>query len=168
MDKITTIVDGNSSKEFVKGTYILDYVSISIGALCIVLYIVFGITGNNWLSGLQIILLTVGIMLVILSSILLATLNKAIKKGNEFKRTATYEFEEDYLIYEISRNDEVIENGRLPYSDFSMYRETEHYVYVGLKNNTWFVVNKVDGLTNFLASKGLTKFKAIRFEKKQK
>ena len=168
MDKITTIIDGNSSKEFVKGTFILDYVALGIGGLCILLYIIFGFAGhNNWLSGLQLILLSVGILLIVLAIALLSTLNKAIKKGDEFKRTITYEFEVDYLIYEVSRNEEIIENGKLPYTDFTEYKETENYVYVGLKNNTWFAIKKVDGLVAYLQSKGLTKFKAVRVNKKK-
>ena len=168
MEKITTIIDGNSSKEFVKGTYILDYVALGVGSLCVILYIIFGIAGDgkNWLSGLQIILLTVGVLLIVLALVLLHSLNKAIRRGNEFKRSITYDFQDEYLVYEISRNGEAIESGKLPYSDFTEYKETKNYVYVGLKNNTWFIVDKVDGLIDFLSSKGLTKFKAIKFNKK--
>ena len=41
------------------------------------------------------------------------------------------------------------------------------FVYVGLKNNTWFAIRKVDGLVAYLESKGLTKFKAIKVNKKK-
>ena len=131
MEKITTVIDGKSSKEFVKGTYILDYVALGIGALCLALYLFFGIKDHNWLSGLQIVTLIVGLLLLILVIVLLSILNKAIKKADEFKRTITYEFEEEHLIYEVSRNEEIIESGRLPYSDLTEYKETENYVYVG-------------------------------------
>ena len=166
MDKITTKIDGQSAKEFVKGTFILDYVAICVGVLCLLLYLFFGIKDGNWLSGISIILLVVGLLLIILASVLLSTLINAIKKADEFTRTITYEFEADYFIYEVSRNDEIIENGKLPYTDLTEYKETEHYVYVGLKNNTWFAINKVDNLVAYLESKGLTKFKAIKTAKK--
>lgn len=166
MDKITTKIDGQSAKEFVKGTFILDYVAIGVGVLCLLLYLFFGIKDGNWLSGISIVLLVVGLLLIILASVLLSTLINAIKKADEFARTITYEFETDYFIYEVSRNDEIIENGKLPYTDLTEYKETEHYVYVGLKNNTWFAINKVDNLVAYLESKGLTKFKAIKTTKK--
>ena len=159
MEKITTTIDGNSAKEFIKGTYILDYVALGVGALCVVLYVIFGIAGDgkNWLSGLQLILLTVGVLLIVLAIVLLNMLNKAIKKSNEFKRTITYDFSDEYLIYEVMRNEELIENGKLTYADLSKYKETKNYVYVGLKNNTWLAIDKVDGLIDFLNSKGLGK-----------
>ena len=166
MDKLTTIVDGESSREFVKGTFILDYVALGVGVFCILLYLIFGIGQRNWLVILNLILLTVGILLVVLSIVLLVKLNTAIKKGNEFKRTVTYEFESEHLLYEVTRNEEVIESGKLPYTDLTSYKETENYVYVGLKNNTWFVMKKVDGLVRYLESKGLKSFKAIKFNKK--
>lgn len=166
MDKLTTIVDGESSREFVKGTFILDYVALGVGVFCILLYLIFGIGQRNWLVILNLILLIVGILLVILSIVLLVKLNNAIKKGNEFKRTVAYEFENEHLLYEVTRNDEVIENGKLPYTDLTSYKETENYVYVGLKNNTWFVMKKVYGLVRYLESKGLKSFKAIKLNKK--
>lgn len=166
MDKITTIVDGESSREFVKGTFILDYVALGVGIFCIILYLIFGIGQRNWLVILNLILLTVGILLVVLSIVLLVKLNTAIKKGNEFKRTVTYEFESEHLLYEVTRNEEVIESGKLPYADLTSYKETENYVYVGLKNNTWFVMKKVEGLVQYLESKGLKSFKAVKFNKK--
>ena len=159
MEKITTTIDGNSAKEFIKGTYILDYVALGVGALCVVLYVIFGIAGDgkNWLSGLQLILLTVGVLLIVLAIVLLNMLSKAIKKSNEFKRTITYDFSDEYLVYEVMRNEELIENGKLAYTDLSKYKETKNYVYVGLKNNTWLAIDKVDGLIDFLNSKGLGK-----------
>ena len=159
MERIITTIDGNSAKEFIKGTYILDYVALGVGALCVVLYVIFGIAGDgkNWLSGLQLILLTVGVLLIVLAIVLLNMLNKAIKKSNEFKRTITYDFSDEYLIYEVMRNEELIENGKLTYADLSKYKETKNYVYVGLKNNTWLAIDKVDGLIDFLNSKGLGK-----------
>ena len=166
MDKLTTVVDGESSREFVKGTFILDYVALGVGIFCIILYLIFGIGQRDWLVILNLILLTVGILLVVLSIVLLAKLNTAIKKGNEFKRTVTYEFESEHLLYEVTRNEEVIESGKLPYTDLTSYKETENYVYVGLKNNTWFVMKKVEGLVQFLESRGLKSFKAVKFNKK--
>lgn len=166
MDKITNVVDGESSREFVKGTFILDYVALGVGIFCIILYLIFGIGQRNWLVILNLILLTVGILLVVLSIVLLVKLNTAIKKGNEFKRTVTYEFESEHLLYEVTRNEEVIESGKLPYTDLTSYKETENYVYVGLKNNTWFVMKKVEGLVQYLESKGLKSFKAVKFNKK--
>ena len=166
MDKLTTVVDGESSREFVKGTFILDYVALGVGIFCIILYLIFGIGQRDWLVILNLILLTVGILLVVLSIVLLAKLNTAIKKGNEFKRTVTYEFESEHLLYEVTRNEEVIESGKLPYTDLTSYKETENYVYVGLKNNTWFVMKKVEGLVQYLESKGLKSFKAVKFNKK--
>ena len=159
MEKITTTIDGSSAKEFVKGTYILDYVALGIGALCVVLYVIFGIAGDgrNWLSALQLILLTVGILLIVLAIVLLNMLNKAITKSNEFKRTITYDFSDEYLSYEVMRNDGVIENGKLSYSDLSNYKETKNFIFVGLKNNTWFAIDKAEWLISFLNSKGLKK-----------
>ena len=167
MDRITTPIDGNSAKEFVKETIILDYVALGVGSLCIVLYLIFAIAGNNWLSGLQIILVSIGALLIILSIALLVNLNKAIKKADDFKRTIAYEFEPDYFLYEVTRNEEIIENGKLPYTDLTEYKESEHYVYVGLKNNTWFAIKKVDGLIAYLESKGLTKYKMVKVNKKK-
>ena len=166
MEIIVTKIDGNSSKEFVKGTLTLDYVSLGIGILCLSLYIFFGIKDGTWLAGLSLVLATVGALLLILAIALLSVLNKAIKKADAFVRTITYIFEDEYLAYEVSRDDEIVENGKLRYSDLTEYKETKNYVYVGLKNNTWFAINKKEGLISFLQSKGLTKFKSVKFNKK--
>ena len=166
MEKITTVIDGKSSREFVKPTFTLDYVALGVGAFCILLYIFFGIKDGNWLTGLSLILVVVGLLLVILAIVLLVKLNSALKKADEFKRTITYDFQDEYFVYEVKRDEEVIENGKLLYTDLTEYKETEHYVYVGLKNNTWFAVDKVEGLVSFLANKGLNKFKLVKAVKK--
>ena len=164
MERIITKIDGASSKEFVKGTYILDYVALVVGVICIALYVFFGIKDANWLSGLQILTIGSGLLLVILAIVLLASLNKAIKKADEFARTIAYEFEDEHLIYAVYRNEEIIENGKLPYSDLTRYKESKNYVFVGLNNNTWFAMNKVEGLTSFLESKGIYK-KVVKVKK---
>lgn len=157
MEKITTTIDGKSTREFTKSTYLLDFVALAASLLCIALYIVFGIANNDWTSSMQLVILIVGILLLVLALALLFVLSKTIKKANEFNRTITYQFDDEYLVYEVTRNNETIENGKLPYTDLVKYKETKNYVFVELKNNTWFVIDKVDSLISFLEGKGIHK-----------
>lgn len=157
MKKIETRIDGASAKEFVKGSYILDYVAFGVSLLCIALYIIFGIKDGEWFSILELVMIIAGALLLVLAVSLFFMLNKSIKKANDFPRTITYEFEKDYFLYAVSRNEEVIENGKLLYSDLLCYKETKNYVYAELKNGSWFAIRKVDDIVNFLISKGLRK-----------
>ena len=160
MEKIITVIDSKSSKEFLQGTFILDYFALGVGILCLLLYVLFGVKDNHWLKGMNLILLSVGILLLVMAIVLLSMLYKALKKADEFKRTITYDFQDDYFTYEVIRNDEIIESGKLLYSDLTSYKETENYIYAGLKNNSWFSISKVDGLIDFLNNKGVRRYKS--------
>ena len=94
--------------------------------------------------------------ILLLSSILLYSMQKlAIKRARQFSREATYEFLDDVISYEVYRDEQLMESGKLPYQDFLDYRETKNYIFVRLRNNTYLAIDKVDGLSDFLKSKGL-------------
>ena len=165
MQKIVTKLDGASTKEFVKGSYLLGFAALGVGLICLVLYVVFGVINNEWFIGLNLVTLISGTLLLVLAIALLLILNSAIKKANDFERTITYEFDNQTFSYIVSRNERIVENGNLPYSDLTEFKETKNYVYVGLKNGSWFAIQKSDGLVDFLISKGLKKFRRIKFNK---
>ena len=162
MEKIKTVLDEKATKEFMKGGFILAYVGIAVSLLVFAIYVLFGVINNSWVDTISIVLLIAGITLLLLSLFLLFFYMNAVKKAGAFIRTAEYEFLDDSLVYTLYRNDEKIEEGKQYYQDLVDYRESKNYVFIRLKNNTFFAITKVDGLVDFLASKGLHKFKTIR------
>ena len=139
----------------------------SLSLLCLGFFVLFGILNNNWFDPLSIVLLVVAIIVLILALLLFSAIKNGIKKADQFVRTIVYDLQEDNISFEIYRDEEMIETGKIYYKDLEEYKETKHYVYVGLKNNTWLAIDKVDGLVDLLKSKGLTKFKAVKFNKKK-
>lgn len=156
MEKIRTKVDERSIKELLHGAIILAIVSFVLSLLIIVLFLIFFFRDMS-VDPSSISLIIAG-GLLLLSSILLYSMQKlAIKRARQFVREVEYEFLDDSISYEVYRNEEKVESGKLPYQDFLDYRETKNYVFVRLKNNTYLAIDKVDGLSDFLKSKGLKK-----------
>lgn len=154
MEKIRTKVDERSIKELLHGAIILAIVSFVLSLLIIVLFLIFFFHDMS-VDPSSISLIIAG-GLLLLSSILLYSMQKlAIKRARQFVREVEYEFLDDSISYEVYRNEEKVESGKLPYQDFLDYRETKNYVFVRLKNNTYLAIDKVDGLSDFLKSKGL-------------
>ena len=162
MEKIRTVLDQKVTKEFMRSGFIFAYISIGVSLLVLSVYVLFGILNNSWLDTTSIILLIAGSALLLLSLFLLFFYINAVKKAGTFIRTAEYEFLDDAIVYTLYRNDEKIEEGKQYYEDLVDYKESKNYVFVRLKNNTFFAMDKVDGLVAFLSSKGLPKFKNIR------
>ena len=162
MEKITTVLDTKVTKEFMKSGFIFAYISIAVSLLVLTVYILFGVITSSWLETSSVILLIAGSALLLLSLFLLFFYMNAVKKAGAFIRTAEYEFLDDSLVYTLYRNDEKIEEGKQYYQDLVDYKESKNYVFIRLKNNTFFAINKADGLLDFLSSKGLKKFKSFR------
>lgn len=166
MEKIKTVIDEKVVKELMQNYLVLSLVSISIGLLMVALYVVLGILNGNWTDILSIILVVLGVLSVFLGSILLVSYLKSIKRAKGFLRTAVYDLREDAISYELFRNEEKIEEGKQYYQDLLDYKETDSFVFVRLQNNTFLAIDKVDGLIDFLISKGIPKFKTVRANRK--
>ena len=159
MEEIRTVIDRKPTLEFVKGHLVLAIFALSFSILIFGLYILFGFLDNGWVNYKYTLLLILGAILFPLAALLLFTYKTSLKKADEFNRLAVYQFYEDYLFYEIYRNEEKVEEGKQYYTDLLDYKEGKEFVFVRLRNNTYFVISKVAGLTDFLNSKNITKHK---------
>ena len=157
MEEIRTVIDRKPTLEFVKGHIVLACLALSLSILIFGLYILFGFLDNGWINYKYTLLLILGAILFPLGMLLLFTCKTSLKKANEFNRLAVYNFYDDYLFYEIYRNEEKVEEGKQYYQDLLDYKEGKEFVFVRMKNNTYFVINKVDGLLEFLNSKNIKK-----------
>lgn len=167
MEKIKTILDKKASKELLSTTFALAWSCFGISLFCIVLYFFFGILLKEWSDASLITALIIGVIIFIFSLFVLFYLSNNLKKANSYVREAIYEFTDDALLYEVYQNGEKIEEGKTYYRDIVDYKVTKNYIYLRLRNNTYFCVNKVDGLLDFIANKGISKHKIINATRKQ-
>ena len=71
------------------------------------------------------------------------------------------EFADEYFAYDLYRENEKVEQGKIYYVDLMGYKQTKHYLFLGLKNNNYIGVNKVEGLVEFVRNKGLKEIKSF-------
>ena len=161
MDKIKTLIDKQSTKEFVHGTYVFSWVNLAVSLAMVALFVTFGIINNDWSSALNIILLVMAIIIFILAIIMIVSLVLSVKRTGEQKREVVYDFQDEEVAFEIFCDDQLVESGRVSYQDFMSYKETKNFVYLKLNNSTWFFVKKVDGLVDFIENKGLIRIRSI-------
>ena len=161
MKQIKTLIDKNSTKEFMQGYFRLSLVGFGVSLLIIALYIVFGILNNSWTDPLQIVLVVLGGVLLVLSILMVTTYLKTINKTKSFVRTIVYCFSDEAISFEIFREEENIENGKIYYQDFMEYKESKNYIFLKLKNNTWLAINKEEGLVDYIQSKGIRKHRFL-------
>lgn len=166
MKKISTLIDKNSTKEFSQGTFIFALVAFVIALGIIALYIIFGVLNNSWLDLMQIVLVVLGGVLVVLCVLIVINYLNAIKKMEGFERTIVYDFLDDAVTYDIYREEEIVENGKIYYEDILDYKMTKSYVFLRLKNNSWLGVKKEEGLIEFIKSKGIFKHSSFRTVRK--
>ena len=167
MQRIKTIIDRKANQELLSATFCLGWLGFAISLLCVVLYFLFGIIFNDWLSPSLISCLAISVLILILSLIILFYLSNNLKQSSRYVREAIYDFLDDALLYEVYQNDEKIEEGKVRYCDLLDYKETKNYIYLRLRNNTFICVSKVDGLLDFIISKGIHKNKIIVLDRKK-
>ena len=161
MKQIKTLIDSKSTKEFIQGNFIFSLVSFVVSLVIIALYIVFGILNKAWVDPIQIILVVLGAVLLVLSIIMVVAYINAINKMKNYVRTVVYDFLDDAISFDIYRDEEKVESGKIYYQDFLEYKESKNYVYLRLKNNTWLAINKEEELISFIQSKGIEKHKLL-------
>ena len=154
MEKIRTTIDERPIKELLHGALILAIASFAISLLTLGLFLIFFFHDMK-VDPSSIGLLVAGGILLFSSIFLYFTQRLALKRARQFVREATYEFLDDSISYEVYRDEELVESGKLRYQDFIDYRETKNYIFVRLRNNTYLAMDKVEGLSDFLKSKGL-------------
>ena len=161
MKQIKTLIDSKSTKEFIQGNFIFSLVSFVVSLAIIALYIVFGVLNKSWVDPIQIILVVLGAVLLVLSIIMVVAYINAINKMKNYVRTVVYDFLDDAISFDIFRDEEKVESGKIYYQDFLEYKESKNYVYLRLKNNTWLAINKEEELISFLQSKGIEKHRLL-------
>lgn len=166
MEKIRTVINDKPLKELFHNTFILSLVAFIFSLVLASLYVTFSVTDEEWIETGRIILVILSGILMFLSLFLFVTCKKSIVKNRDFIREVEYDFQEDGLAFEVFRNHERIEGGKLRYQDLLDYKETKNYVFVRIGNNTCFIIDKVDGLIDFLESKNIKKFKSRKPRKK--
>ena len=156
--EIRTRIDEKQTKELLHNAVILAIVCFIISLLCIGGYFLFVFALQEDPGDiLNIVLLISGILLFILSILLYVTQMNTIKRAAQFVRDVKYELSEENISYEVYRDEQLIESGKLSYQDFLDFRETKNYLFIRLKNNNYLAVDKVNGLSDLLISKGLKK-----------
>ena len=166
MEKLTTIINKNTTKELIKNTFVLSIVALIVGLVMIGLYILFGALNNSWLEPLQIILVVLAVILLVLAVVIILSYVGSLSKMKNYVRKIVYDFQDEFILFDIYKDEELIEQGKVYYQDLIEYKETKNFIFIKLSNNTWLSFSKVDGLVEFFASKGLTKFKAVKANRK--
>ena len=166
MEKLTTIINKNTTKELIQNTFVLAIVSFIVGLLMIGIYVLFGILNKSWLDPLQIIVVVLAVILIVLAMVIVLSYIGSLSKMKNYVRKVNYEFKEDEILFDIYKDDELVEQGKVFYQDLLEYKQTKNYIFVRLSNNAWLSFSKADGLIEFFASKGLTKFKSIKTKRK--
>ena len=159
MEKIETNIDDKLIKEAYRPLYRLSIIAIAIALAFVVFYVVFSILNKNWFDALNLVALSVSFVLVICAIYLLIRIHQMIKKEQAFSRKAIYELFDEYVTYEVYRNNEKIESGKAYYRDLQGYRESKNTVFLIMRNNSYIAIKKVDGLVDFIKSRGLVKKK---------
>ena len=153
-------------RELMKNTLVLAIIALIVGSLMVGLYLLFGFLNNSWLEPLQIILVVLAIILLVLAGIIILSYLGSLSKMKNYVRKIVYEFKEEEIIFEIYKEDELVEQGKVSYQDLIEYKESKSHIFVKLSTNAWLSFSKVDGLLEFFTSKGLTKFKSIKANRK--
>ena len=161
MEKIETRIDDQAVKELYRPLYRLIIVAFAVAIAFIAFYVVFSAVTKNWLDALNIVALCVSVILIFMAIILWIKLTKQVKQAQSFGRTAFYEFMDEYVSYEVYRQEEKIEEGKCYYRDLLGYKEAKQYVFLVMRNNAYMAVKKVNGLIAFIESKGLIKTKVV-------
>ena len=159
MEKIETNIDDRMVKEAYRPLFRLSIIAIGIAIAFVIFYVIFSILNKNWFDALNLIALSVSFVLVICAIYLLVRIHQMVKKEQEFSRKAIYELLDEYVSYEVYRNDEKIESGKAYYKDLLGYKETKNTVFLVMRNNSLLGIKKVNGLIDFIKSKGLEKKK---------
>lgn len=161
MEKITTFIDENVTKELVLPYKVEGFIGVVVGLLVMAVYFIFSIIDKNWLNPLNIVALVIGALLLCIAMILIGIAFMLIKKATGYKRTLVSELLDDHLAFELIRNNETIETGKLYYQDFVGYKETKSYLFLRLKNEAFIALNKKEGLVDFIKEKGIKKLGAF-------
>ena len=166
MEKIKTVIDKNSTKEFIQGAFAFAFVSLGVSLLIAAVYITFGVINNAWSDFLSIVLVVLGGVLFLLSIVMIAMYISALNKAKNFVRTVIYDFLDEAVSFEVYREEEKVEAGKLYYNDFIDYKETKNYIILRLKNNTSLVIQKEEGVLDLINSKGIPKQKFIALNRR--
>ena len=131
-----------------------------IGAVvCGGLYATLSTLQNDWANILNITLLFFGVLFLLLGFFILPGYVKSTRKNNDFFRIVTYDFQDDFVITEVFKNDEKIAEAKYYYRDVLGYRETKNYIFLKVNNNSFFGIYKTDELLTFVKEKGFKKLK---------
>ena len=164
--KITTVIDKKSTGEFIRGTFLFALLGLGLSILMIALYVIFGVLNNSWGDPLQIVLLILGAVLLLLSSVMVISYTSSMSKIKDYVRTVVYDFQDDSVSFEIFNGEERVEGGKATYLEIVSYKETKNYVYLRIITNVCLVVKKEEGLVEFLKDKGIAKHQAITVKRK--
>ena len=157
MKQIKTSINQQATKEFVQGSFYLAIVGFGVALAMIALYIVLGIINHAWADPLQIVLVIVGGLLLIVSIGMVIGYINSLNKVKDLNRTIVYNFSDDEITYDIYRNEEKVDSGKASYLEITEYKETKHFVYLRLVNNTWLILSKEEELLDFINTKGIRK-----------
>ena len=153
--QIKTRVDGQCVKEYFKKNIILFSIFLGVGAFYGISYLTISIIKGYWNRSDVIISLLFSILIIIMSSVFLLRISKAVKITNQHAFDAVYDFSEEGIVREAFIGGEKISESKISYNEIIHYKVSEHYIYLVLYNKTYFPVCKDDKLEELLVSKSV-------------
>lgn len=67
MKQIKTLIDKNSTREFIQGNFNFALFALGFALVMVALYVIFGVINHSWLETMQIVLLVLAGVLIVLS-----------------------------------------------------------------------------------------------------
>lgn len=138
MIKIKTDIDEKAQKAFCKNAVIACIVSLIVGSVGLVSYIVLcAFFNSDFLDIMLVFSIPFGFGLVYLIFI-----NKNIKKTAESKISNEYEFYDDFFTVASIKNGEEFAREKIYYKDLYKSKEKNEYIFVYVNKARAFIINK--------------------------
>lgn len=166
MEKIETVIDQQVAKEHLRPLLNWALFCVVISAICTGLYILFSILQNNWVDVINIVLVATGGFILLCSIFFVVTYFINLNKVKNLNNVLTCEFFEDHLHLTSYKEDKLIQEANIYYSELIGYKESKNYIFLGLKNNNFITVKKVDFIISFVQEQKLPKIKAMSASRK--
>ena len=147
-----TELDKEAQKALTRTFFILSLVSLIVGAIGLVLYIVLNIfLTSSYLDVLLVCSLPFGFGLVYIIMI-----NNIIERTSASKIVNEYTFENDYFMVSSIKNGEVVSTNKIYYKEINKIKEKDGYLLLYINLSNAYIIKEGN-----LSSENLTLLKAI-------
>ena len=147
-----TELDKEAQKALTRTFFILSLISLIVGAIGLVLYIVLNIfLTSSYLDVLLVCSLPFGFGLVYIIMI-----NNIIERTSASKIVNEYTFENDYFMVSSIKNEEVVSTNKIYYKEIYKIKEKDGYLLLYINLSNAYIIKEGN-----LSSENLTLLKAI-------